>query len=102
MVLTLQKLIHLHPDADDSDSDDGDIDSIRRPKRGRFGKFVHNMFSGSKSESNSQEKSMIAGENDPDNGIVTGHTEGASEPHLQNLKTLQRYQGGPNKERVEF
>ncbi|KAH7377564.1 cora family metal ion transporter-like protein [Cadophora sp. MPI-SDFR-AT-0126] len=102
MVLTLQKLIHLHPDADDSDSDDGDMDSIRRPKRSRFGKFVHNMFSGSKSESNSQEKSMITGENDPDIGIVTGHTEGAIEPHLQNLKTLQRYQGGPNKERVEF
>ncbi|PVH73643.1 cora family metal ion transporter-like protein [Cadophora sp. DSE1049] len=102
MVLTLQKLIHLHPDAGDSDSDDGDMDSIRRPKRGRFGKFVHNMFSGSKSKRKLREKNMIAGVHDPANGFVTGHTEGASEPHLQNLKTLQRYHGGPNKERMEF
>ncbi|KAH7305648.1 cora family metal ion transporter-like protein [Rhexocercosporidium sp. MPI-PUGE-AT-0058] len=102
MVLTLQKLIHLHPDADDSDSDDGDMDSIRRPKRGRFSKFIHNMFSGSKSKRKYQEKQTIAGVHDPTTGFVTGHTEGVSEPHLQNLKTLQRYHGGPNKERMEF
>ncbi|KAK0123672.1 hypothetical protein ONS95_008684 [Cadophora gregata] len=102
MVLTLQKLIHLHPDAEDSDSDDGDMDSIRRPKRGRFGKFVHSLFSGSKSKRKRQEKNMIAGVHDPANGFVTGHTEGVSGPHLQNLKTLQRYHGGPNKERMEF
>ncbi|KAL2075179.1 hypothetical protein VTL71DRAFT_121 [Oculimacula yallundae] len=102
MVLTLQKLIHLHPDNEDSDSDDGDMDSIRRPRRGRFGKFIHNMFSGSKSKKKLQEKRMVAGIHDPSNGFVTGHTEGVSAPHLQNLQTLQRYHGGPNKERMEF
>ncbi|XMA20351.1 hypothetical protein WAI453_013142 [Rhynchosporium graminicola] len=102
MVLTLQKLIHLHPDNEDSDSDDGDMNSVRRPKRGRFGKFMHSIFSGKRSKKKYQEKRMMAGLHDPSNGFVTGHTEGVSEPHLKNLKTLQRYHGGPNKERMEY
>ncbi|KAJ5046723.1 uncharacterized protein L3040_003955 [Drepanopeziza brunnea f. sp. 'multigermtubi'] len=102
MVLTLQKLIHMHRDAEDSDSDDGDTDSIRRPKRGRLSKFAHNLLSGSNPKKKYNEKNMVAGVHNPANSFVTGHTESVSEPHLQNLKTLQRYHGGPNKERMEF
>ena len=41
IVLTLQKLVHLHDDCD-SESDDG---SVNKPSRGRFSKAIHNIFS---------------------------------------------------------
>ncbi|KAK6581568.1 hypothetical protein PZA11_006259 [Diplocarpon coronariae] len=102
MLLTLQKLIHMHHDTEDSDSDDGDRVSLRRQKRGRFSKLMHNTFLRSNPKRRYDEKNMVAGVHDPAKEFVTGHTEGVSEPHLQKIKTLQRYHGGPNKERMEF
>ncbi|KAK2627363.1 hypothetical protein QTJ16_003329 [Diplocarpon rosae] len=102
MVLTLQKLIHMHQDAEDSGSEDGDLDSIRRPKRGRFSKIMHHVFSRLDVRKRYNEKNTGTGTHHSANEFVKGHTEGVSEPYLQNLKTLQRYHGGPNKERMEF
>lgn len=92
----------MHRDSAESDSDDGDLNSMRRPRRNRFSKLIHKFFSGSNPKKKYKEKNMIAGVHNPADGFVTGHTEGASEPYLQNLKTLQRYHGGPNRERMEF
>jgi len=110
MVLTLQKLVHLHPENDsDSDSDLEDTDSIggsRKPRRGRVSKLLHRMFSNPKSQDKLDEKqrraSMIAGIHDPTNGFVIGHTDGVDESPVQKLRTLQRYHGGPNQERMAF
>jgi hypothetical protein len=39
---------------------------------------------------------------DPGNGFVVGHTDGVPNADLQKLRTLQRYHGGPNQERMAF
>lgn len=104
MVLTLQKLIHIHTDDQDSDCGDDekyDMNSILKPRRSKVSKFLRNMFSSTKAKA-SNDKNLVAGVHDPANGYITGHTEGVSQPHLQNLQTLQRYHGGPNKERMEY
>ena len=106
MVLTLQKLVHLHPDSDsDSDDDDGGI-GVPKSSSGRMMKFFRKAFSGSKAMEEYDEKqrraTMVAGVHDPTNGYVTGHTDGAPSAVIQKLRTLQRYHGGPNQERMTY
>jgi hypothetical protein len=106
MVLTLQKLVHLHPDGEDGDSDSEDLSSIGgSPKsgRGRASKMFRNLFTRSKTKYNEKQRkaSIISGVHDPANGYVTGHTDGVDAP-VQKLRTLQRYHGGPNVERMAY
>ncbi|KAF4633838.1 hypothetical protein G7Y89_g4278 [Cudoniella acicularis] len=59
IVLTLQKLVHLHPDNDDSDSDsDSDRSSLgtKKSKHGGFSKAIHNIFSKLKAKDKFNEK----------------------------------------------
>ena len=107
MVMTLQKLVHLHEDEDDSDSDtdDGSIRDPNKQKRGRFSKALHKMFSSHNAKGKYDEKrraSMVAGVHDPTNGYATGHTDGVRNAPQQKLRTLQRYHGGPNQERMAY
>jgi hypothetical protein len=109
MVLTLQKLVHLHPDSNDSDSDMDETDSIggtRKPRRGRVSKTLHKLFSKSKATANYEDKqrkaSVVPRIHDPMNGFVTGHTDGMTGAPVQKLRTLQRYHGGVNQERVAY
>jgi Mg2+ and Co2+ transporter CorA len=73
MVLTLQKLVHLHEDQDcDSDSDSDDNSSRKRAKRGPLMKALHKMFSTQKAKERYDEKqrkaNVVAGVHDPMNG----------------------------------
>ncbi|TVY49059.1 Cobalt/magnesium transport protein [Lachnellula occidentalis] len=108
MVLTLQKLVHLHPDGDDDDSDSDSKSELERDGyfSGRAANFFRKAFSESKSMEKYEEKqrqaTMVAGVHDPTNGYVTAHTEGTPSAALQKLRTLQRYQGGPNQERMSY
>ncbi|KAH8790624.1 cora family metal ion transporter-like protein [Hyaloscypha finlandica] len=103
MVMTLQKLVHLH---DDDDSDSGyEVDSLGdtwKSKRGRFSKAFHRMFSKSapknKYDDGQRRDSTATGTN----GFVTGHTDGISTAPTKKLRTLQGYHGGVNQERVEY
>jgi hypothetical protein len=103
MVMTLQKLVHLH---DDDDSDSGyEVDSLGdtwKSKRGRFSKAFHKMFSKSapnnKYDDGQRRDSTATGTN----GFVTGHTDGVSTAPMKKLRTLQGYHGGVNQERVEY
>lgn len=65
MVMTLQKLVHLHRDDDDSDSESEDFDYVggsKKAKRGPMSKWMHKMFSTSKTKAMSEKNSnMIAG-----------------------------------------
>lgn len=104
MVMTLQKLVHLHAAQDsDSESDDG---SVRGPmkKRGSFSKAIHKLFSSHKAkEKYDEKKSNIVGDvQDPTNGYVTGHTDGVTNAPRQKLRTLQRYNFGGNQERIAY
>jgi Mg2+ and Co2+ transporter CorA len=108
MVLTLQKLVHLHADQDDSDSesDDGSIRDPKKPRRGRFSKALHKIFSNRKAKEKYDEKQrrsdMVADVHDPTNGYVTGHTDGVANAPKQKLRTIQRYHGGQNQERMAY
>jgi hypothetical protein len=107
--MTLQKLVHLHPDSNDSDSEIDETDSVggsrQKPKRGRVSKALHKMFSKSGAKAKYQEQqrkaSMVAGMQ-PTNGFVTGHTDGIIDAPVQKLRTLQRYHGGVNQERMTY
>jgi len=107
MVMTLQKLVHLHRDDEGSDSDSDDSDDVGgswKSKRGPMSKRMHKMFS-SKKPKNLSEKSMnnlVAGVHDPAKDFVVGHTDGVQGVPVQKLRTLQRYHGGPNLERMEY
>jgi len=69
-------------------------------------RFFRKAFSGSKTMEKYDEKqrkaNLVAGVHDPTNGYVTGHTEGTPSAAMQKLRTLQRYQGGPNQERMSY
>ncbi|PMD41351.1 cora family metal ion transporter-like protein [Hyaloscypha variabilis F] len=106
MVLTLQKLVHLHNnDGSDTDSETDSIGGTRGYKRGRFSKAFRKMFSKSASKNEFDEKqrraSTATGIIGP-NGFVNGHTDGLAAAPLQKLRTLQRYHGGVNQERMKY
>ncbi len=49
-----------------------------------------------------EKKQMVAGPHDPSNGFIVAHTEGVPYAPNKKLRTLQRYHGGPNEERMTF
>ena len=107
MVLTLQKLVHLHPDGEKSDSDKENEHSIMQPKKPKRKSFktLRKLFASSKARGEYDEKrtnAMIAGVHDPTNTFVTGHIDSVHDAPVQKLRTLQRYHGGPNHERMAF
>jgi Mg2+ and Co2+ transporter CorA len=107
IVLTLQKLVHLPPDGEDSDLEAEDDKSVGKPKRGRLSKIWRN-FSRGKVKDTYPEKqrqaSMVAGVHDSSliNGFVNGYTDGVRSAPVYKLRTLQRYHGGANQERMAF
>ena len=106
MVMTLQKLVHIHDnDGSDTDSETDSIGGTRKHKHGRISKAFHNMFSKSAPKYEHDEKqrraSTASGINGT-NGFVTGHTDGISNAPMQKLRTLQSYHGGVNQERIKY
>jgi len=66
---------------------------------------VQDLFSKPKAKYKSKKKdvNIVAGVHDTTNGFIVGHTEGVSSAAgLQKLRTLQRYHGGPNEERMAY
>lgn len=104
IVMTLQKLVHLH-DGSDSDMDDMNSFDGTKSGRGRFSRAYHKIFSRSSSKNQYEDKqrtaNTITGISGP-NGYVTGHTDGATGVPMQKLRTIQRYHGGTNQERMAF
>lgn len=109
IVLTLQKLVHLHEDNDSgSDSDNDFKDQTTRHQRSKpsaTAKMLRKLFTNKSKMSSAAPPKPIdtsADMDDPVKGIITAHTSGDSQAPLQILKTLQRYSGGPNQERMRF
>jgi len=106
MVMTLQKLVHLHDnDSSDSESEPDSIGGTRKHKHGRISKAFHKIFSKSPPKYDYDDKqrrvSTASGMNGT-NGFVTGHTDGAPTAPMQKLRTLQSYHGGSNQERIKY
>ena len=104
MVMTLQKLVHLH-DNDDSDSDNESIGGTWKTKRGRFSKAFHKMFAKSAPKNkygDDERRDSTATGISHTNGFVNGHTDGIATAPVKKLRTLQGYHFGGNQERVEY
>jgi hypothetical protein len=107
MVLTLQKLVHVHPDSDGSDSESDHGDANGRPrtrKRGGLMKRAKKMLFGAHMTSSFAEKhrKVVPITNAPGDEYMRGHTEGEPNAPMQKIRTLQRHRGGPNQERMAF
>ena len=106
MVLPLQKLIHFHSDSD-CDSDCSDLDEAelpqeakRKKKKRRFWPF--NRSSRKTNFRRQPPKPMQPRGQATLNGAVTAHMSPSTKGSLGQIRTLQRYHGGPNEERIVF
>jgi Mg2+ and Co2+ transporter CorA len=112
VLLTLQKLVRL---PDESDSSDSDSDSDSEPKRGRKGakekkqkkpslfERIAEPFR-SKASPKDVENHWVENKEDDYKGnatVVSGFDAPAAHPKPQ-IRTLQRYRGGPNVERMDY
>ena len=104
--------MHLHsqdPDSDsdsDSDSESSTVEGIKpKNKRGPFHKALRKMFrirrplastTSTEADIDDQEKHRFS------NGTVNAHTFGTDRAAVKKIRTLQRYHGGPNQERMEY
>ena len=106
IVLPLQKLIHFHSDTHcDSDCEEWDSDDgLTRKKKQKKGPL--SSFRGGKDKKNRREppKSFHSAADiyTPSNGFVKAHSSSTMDTPVTHVRTLQRYHGGPNEERIEF
>jgi hypothetical protein len=111
IVLSLQKLVHIHPEDDDTD-DEGDDEAYstggsKLSRRARLMRRIHGILGGSSNQKINRPKSLDGTLNggdviEPTPGFVSAHTEGVYNAPIHKLRTLQRYHGGPNPERIAF
>lgn len=121
IVLPLQKLIHFHSDTHcDSDceergSEDG-MNRERKKNKGFLSYFRRKKNARNRKEppkpldsaaemhtpSNGYVDATISGFADAGNGFVKAHSSSTMDGPVTNVRTLQRYHGGPNEERIEF
>ena len=109
MVLPMQKLVHLHSDDDcDSDCDDWG-DGVLNWSQGRKAKKKKSWFSSQKKKKANKDRNRppkpldtSAETHDPTNGFVSAHVSPTTDAPLREVRTLQRYHGGPNEDRIEF
>jgi len=104
IVLTLQKLVHVHPEDDDDDGGNDEAYSTegsKFPRRARLMRRIHRIFGRGSKQENTHPKSPDGTLNGdvlkPTTELVSAHTE-----RVHKLRTLQRYHGGPNQERMAF
>lgn len=104
MVLPLQKLIHVHSN-EDSDSDCSGSEDESRPK-GKKKKSFLSRFKKKRLKRNQAGPPKLldtsAEMNDPSNGFVAEHSSPDTTSPVTKVRTLQRFHGGPNEERIEF
>ena len=109
MVLPLQKLIHIHSE-DDVDSDCSDWShagprAVQRRRKKKKGSLL-SAFRRRKAQEDRREPpkplDTSAEIDKPTNGFVAARASSDMRAPITNVRTLQRYHGGPNEERIEF
>ncbi|KAI9745163.1 MAG: hypothetical protein M1818_001441 [Claussenomyces sp. TS43310] len=109
IVLTMQKLVHLHAEEEKPPVEGGNYDesngswgTASRSRRGPFLNTMHSLFQtlGLKASSDT---TMHKGKGDKLSfGFDSPHEQGLHDAPMQHLRTLQRYHSGLNQERVAF
>ncbi|KAL8759915.1 MAG: hypothetical protein Q9184_003475 [Pyrenodesmia sp. 2 TL-2023] len=107
IVLPLQKLIHLHSGSDsDSASSDSDDEKRTASQRKQRKRDLWSSWMKSKVQSKKGEPpkplDAPADLHNPTDGFLTAHASPSTQSRVTQLRTLQRYHGGPNEERIEF
>ena len=114
MVLPLQKLIHVHSDSDcDSDCPDWDANNnswpdqpAEKPRRRKKRQRCWPFSSRNRAERNKQQSpkplDTSAEMHDPTDGLVNPYMSSPIKSSSGQIRTLQRYHGGPNEERIVF
>jgi Mg2+ and Co2+ transporter CorA len=99
MILTLHKLVHMHDDDEtDIHSEDGSSSIKPEPSQGGgVSNFIKRIFSGKP-----KPKGFVGGVHNPANDTITGHTDGSGGAPIKKFKTIQRYHGGNNEERMQY
>jgi Mg2+ and Co2+ transporter CorA len=118
--MTLQKLVHLHPDRECDASCDvshgSDVDDPDKvythahntsEKPGMFNSIKRTLtFQGKddhdKGKSYPNNMSDHMNGHDPEKAFTEAHTATSPDAPIRPIRTLQRYFGGPNKERIEY
>ena len=109
MVLPLQKLIHIHSQ-DDVDSDYSDWShagprAVQRKRKKKKGSLLSTFRTGGAQKDRSEPPKPLdtsAEIDKPTNGFVTARASSDMRAAITKVRTLQRYHGGPNEERIEF
>ena len=109
MVLPLQKLIHLHSEDDvDSECSDwshADMRKIQRNKKKKKRSLLSSFRRRRALKDRNEPPKPLdtsAEMDKPTNGFVAAPTSSDLKAPITNIRTLQRYHGGPNEERIEF
>lgn len=107
MVLPLQKLIHLHSGSgSDSASSDSDDEKRTASQRKRRKRDFWSSWKKSKVQSKKGEPpkplDAPADLHNPTDGFLTAHASPSTKSGVTQVRTLQRYHGGPNEERIVF
>lgn len=110
VVLPLQKLIHRHSDICESNSDEEkERFESNRPsrKKKKQENFIQKLFPKSSRQGRYQTappRSLdpLSNTLSPTKGLVTAHVGPSSKAPIAQVRTLQRYHGGPNEERIAF
>lgn len=107
IVLTLQKLVHVPSDSEsESESEDGCEDKHRREEaRKQTKSFVKKLLRRRRRQSSSEQsnsRDTPGDSNDPTGRYSRAHNPSSPIAGSRVIRTLQRYRGGPNQERIEF
>ena len=104
MVLPLQKLIHIHSDEDSESECSGDEDS--KPFKDKKNRSITSLWRKKRKENKKKGSpkplDTSADTHDPTNGFVYAHSTPSAKAPITKARTLQRYHGGPNEDRIEF
>jgi Mg2+ and Co2+ transporter CorA len=112
VLLTLQKLVRIRPESDsgeDSDEDTYDMEWTRERSRDRkkrkTSSFMHSLRTALGLKRKHPQKSHQADKSErvcqADGSTVSAHVKSPAEDRNK-IRTLQRYRGGPNLERIEY
>ena len=108
LVLPLQKLIHLHSE-EDCGSECSEWNDFQKPLKTKKKSKKKSMFSSWRRRQIAKDRKeppkpadTSAEMHDPTNGFVHAHVSPNSKAPIAKTRTLQRYHGGPNEERIEF
>lgn len=102
MVMALHKLVHLHMDAADDCDSETDASVRTEPGHSEVALDFLKGFFPSKSKAKNMNGHMVAGVHDVRNNQITGHTDGDKGAPIKKMRTLQRFHGGPNEDRMAY